>query len=185
MRVKIISEDRVFSRMLADELNRRSFDAVASSSETGASILIVDIDTVDSFFGVPYISFSYDKDSDLRRPFAISDLVAMIKSRCSDDIKSLSSSHNTPLCDPNSNSVIIDDIVIHLTKQEYLLFELLYENAGNPVSKQDIFDRVWNGSGNDNKLRVYIKYIRDKIEPIYGKKVVFSVRDRGYALRID
>lgn len=185
MRINIVCEDKIFSRMIMNELKRRSFDASVSSSESGATVVIVDRDTVNSEFSVPTITFSYNGNTDLVRPFAIKDLVYLLKNSIKNTSNAQHTSRFTTVCDPDSNTVRVNDAVIQMTKQEYLLFELLYKNAGKTVSKDEIFDCVWNGAGNDNKLRVYIKYIREKTEPIYKKKIIFSVRDRGYSMKFD
>ena len=185
MRINIISQDKIFSRLLECELKRRKYDATVSSSKNGASVVICDLDTDVSDLTVPSITFSFDGNSDLVRPFSIDDLVALLESkRINSSAKKAMSQHIT-VFEGDSYTLRIDDTAVAMTKQEYLLFELLYENAGKTVSKKEIFDRVWNGLGNDNKLRVYIKYVREKTEPIYKKRIIFSVRDRGYLIKFD
>ena len=183
MRINIISGDGVISRMLVLELNRRGFDTVSGAS--GGALAVVDIDTADIVRDIPCISFSYEKQADLRRPFSVSELCDLIKSKLPESGEIKKSNYDHPIFDPDENSVEINNNTIHLSKQEYLLLELLYKNLGNTVLKDDIKKHVWGSLGNDNRLRVYVKYIREKIEPIYQKRVFHSVHGRGYTMKLD
>ena len=183
MRINVISGDNVFSQMLSLELNRRGFDAASGCS--GASLAVVDIDTVDVVRDIPCITFSYENGADLRRPFSVAELVDFIKERFPDNNHVGTFVVEHPVFDPDENTIEINNNIVRLSKQEYLLLELLYKNLGNTVSKDDIKNYVWGSLGNDNRLRVYVKYIREKIEPIYKKRVFHSVHGRGYTMKLD
>lgn len=79
--------------------------------------------------------------------------------------------------------VIVRDEEIELTSIEYGILKLLMENAGRILTKNQIFEAVWNEQflGGDNTIMVHISRLRDKIEvdsrnPVYLK----TVRGLGY-----
>ena len=79
--------------------------------------------------------------------------------------------------------VIVRDKEIELTSIEYGILKLLMENAGRILTKNQIFEAVWNEQflGGDNTIMVHISRLRDKIEldsrnPVYLK----TVRGLGY-----
>ncbi|MBQ4055284.1 MAG: response regulator transcription factor [Clostridia bacterium] len=185
MRINVISADAVLSRMLVLELNRRGFDAVTSTDGSGASLVVADADTVGTRFDLPCITFSFEEGADLRRPFSISELTGLIERHIPQHEALTAATAGHPIFYPNENRVDIGAQTVRLTRQEYLLFELLYKNLGKPVSKDSIKSYVWGSLGNDNRLRVYIKYVRDKIEPIYKKRIFHSVRGQGYSMNLD
>lgn len=72
---------------------------------------------------------------------------------------------------------------IELTSIEYGILKFLMENAGRILTKNQIFETVWNEEflSGDNTIMVHISRLRDKIEedsrnPIYLK----TVRGLGY-----
>lgn len=69
-----------------------------------------------------------------------------------------------------------------LTKTEFLLFSILAEKPGEPVSREEIESRLWNGEVGGTACGVYISYLRKKLSPIAGDGAVVSVRAKGYML---
>src|SRR6201995_5741860 len=74
---------------------------------------------------------------------------------------------------------------IELTRTEYQLLELLMLNPRRVLSSELIYDRVW---GYDfpmtgNALRVYIGYLRRKLEAGGGPRLIHTVHGVGYVLR--
>ena len=58
-------------------------------------------------------------------------------------------------------------------------------NHGLVQSREQILDQVWGFDyfGNDNIVDVYIKYLRDKIDKPFEKKLIQTVRGRGYVIK--
>ena len=79
----------------------------------------------------------------------------------------------------------IDNEVIELRPREFELLYYLCENAGNIVSRDKLFSKVWGYSfaGNSKTLDVHIQRIREKIEvnPKSPKRLV-TIRGVGYKL---
>lgn len=76
--------------------------------------------------------------------------------------------------------------LIELTKREYDLLELLAQNAGHVLTKGRIFERVW---GYDNEaglevIKVYVNYIRAKLNVGGKADLIHAVRGVGYVLKV-
>ncbi len=72
-----------------------------------------------------------------------------------------------------------------LTRTEYQLLELLLRNPRHVLSRTVIYDRVWGYDFGpaSNALRVYIGYLRRKLEEIGARPLIHTVRGVGYVLR--
>jgi DNA-binding response OmpR family regulator len=103
----------------------------------------------------------------------------------------------SPPCDlsaSNTPASLIDSLLgsqilaLRLSDRESLLFALLAERAGEPVSREDILDRVWNrseiGCATSNVVDVYVRYLRVKLARHAPHLVIVTVRHFGYALRV-
>lgn len=71
---------------------------------------------------------------------------------------------------------------IRLTAKEYALLEYLLRNCGQVLTRDQIFDHVWNydSSFETNLVDVYIGYLRAKIDRPYPSKLIHTVRGFGY-----
>lgn len=74
---------------------------------------------------------------------------------------------------------------IPLSAKEYALLEYLMHNAGIVLTREKIENHIWNFDyeGGTNVVDVYIRYLRKKIDEGYDKKLIHTVRGRGYVLR--
>ena len=74
---------------------------------------------------------------------------------------------------------------IPISAKEYALLEYLMHNAGIVLSREKIENHIWNYDyeGGTNVVDVYIRYLRKKIDEGYDKKLIHTVRGRGYVLR--
>ena len=79
----------------------------------------------------------------------------------------------------------IDNEIIKLRPREFELLYYLCENAGNIISRDKLFSKVWGYSfaGNSKTLDVHIQRIRERIEvnPKLPKRLV-TIRGVGYKL---
>ena len=71
---------------------------------------------------------------------------------------------------------------IDLTVKEYALLEYLMRNAGNIVTRTMISEHVWDidFDTGTNIIDVYINYLRKKIDSGHSKKLIQTMRGRGY-----
>lgn len=74
---------------------------------------------------------------------------------------------------------------INLTVKEFALLEYLIQNKNTVLSREQIEGRIWNFDyeGGSNMVDVYIRYLRKKIDDPFEKKLIHTVRGRGYVLR--
>ena len=72
-----------------------------------------------------------------------------------------------------------------LTRTEYQLLELLMLNPRCVLSHSLIYDRVWGYDFGpaSNALRVYVGYLRRKLESAGARRLIHTVRGVGYVLR--
>jgi two-component system response regulator MprA len=72
-----------------------------------------------------------------------------------------------------------------LTRTEYDLLELFMQNPRNVLSHSLIYERVWGYDFGpaSNALRVYIGYLRRKLEALGARPLLHTVRGVGYVLR--
>jgi two-component system response regulator MprA len=72
-----------------------------------------------------------------------------------------------------------------LTRTEYQLLELFLTNPRRVLPHSLIYDRVWgyDFGPSSNALRVYVGYLRRKLEDAGARQLIRTVRGVGYALR--
>jgi two-component system response regulator MprA len=87
--------------------------------------------------------------------------------------------------DPDAHAVRVGEREEELTRTEYQLLELLMLNPRRVLSSELIYDRVWgyDFGPTGNALRVYIGYLRRKLEAGGEPRVIQTVHGVGYALR--
>jgi DNA-binding response OmpR family regulator len=85
--------------------------------------------------------------------------------------------------DMASHRVLRSGQEVELTRKEYDLLQVLMENAGRVVARNDIIDRVWDTDwvGDTRTLDVHIRWLREKIEDNPSKpRYIQTVRGVGY-----
>ncbi|MFH1446813.1 MAG: response regulator transcription factor [Chloroflexota bacterium] len=126
-------------------------------------------------------------DDYMVKPFAVGELLARIRAllrRTADDrIKELVFADIK--LDRNTRKAIRGDRVIELTAREYDLLELLMRHPQQVLTRERIFENVWNYDfgGESNVLDVYIRYLRQKLEEGGEERLIFTVRSVGYVMR--
>ncbi len=75
--------------------------------------------------------------------------------------------------------------IFDLTAKEYELLELFMRHPRQVLTREIIFDRVWDYDfgGESNIIEVYVRYLRQKTEADGLPRVVHTVRGIGYVLR--
>jgi len=87
--------------------------------------------------------------------------------------------------DPGRHGVVVGERFVELTRTEYQLLELLLLNPRRVLPHSLIYDRVWgyDFGPTSNALRVYVGYLRRKLEDAGARPLIHTVRGVGYALR--
>jgi two-component system response regulator MprA len=75
--------------------------------------------------------------------------------------------------------------IFDLTAKEYELLELFMRHPRQVMTRDLIFDRVWNYDfgGESNIIEVYVRYLRQKTEKDGMSRLIHTVRGIGYVLR--
>ncbi|MCW3068882.1 MAG: two component transcriptional regulator, winged helix family [Solirubrobacterales bacterium] len=87
--------------------------------------------------------------------------------------------------DPDVHGARISGREVELTRTEFQLLELLMLNPRRVLSSDLIYDRVWgyDFGPSGNALRVYIGYLRRKLEAEGERRLIQTVHGVGYVLR--
>jgi two-component system response regulator MprA len=87
--------------------------------------------------------------------------------------------------DPDLHAAKVSERVVELTRTEYQLLELLMLNPRRVLTSELIYDRVWgyDFGRSGNALRVYIGYLRRKLEEEGGRRLIQTVHGIGYVLK--
>src|SRR5688572_21959326 len=87
--------------------------------------------------------------------------------------------------DGDRHGVRVGETFVELTRTEYQLLELLITNARRVLTHSVIYERVWGYDFGpaSNSLRVYIGYLRRKVEEAGARPLIHTVRGVGYVLR--
>jgi two-component system response regulator MprA len=87
--------------------------------------------------------------------------------------------------DSARHGVAVGEEFVELTRTEYQLLELLISNPRRVLPHSLIYDRVWgyDFGPSSNSLRVYVGYLRRKLEQAGARSLIHTVRGVGYTLR--
>ncbi|MCD8196869.1 MAG: response regulator transcription factor [Lachnospiraceae bacterium] len=122
----------------------------------------------------------------LVKPFSFEELSARIRAM-------IRTSHGTATSELAVGDLVMDCAAkrvtrggqeITLSAREYALLEYLMHNPGITLSREQIEDHIWNYDyeGGMNVVDVYISYLRRKIDSGQKKKLIHTVRGRGYVI---
>jgi two-component system response regulator MprA len=86
---------------------------------------------------------------------------------------------------PASREVKRAGRAIELTAREYELLEFLARNAGSVLTKEIIFEKVWGYDFEieSDAIKVYISYLRKKLNAPGDPDLIHAVRGVGYMLK--
>lgn len=125
----------------------------------------------------------------LVKPFSFEELSARIRAmtRASFGLASSTLSVGGLTLNCATHSVTREGKDIILSAKEFALLEYLMHNQGIILSREKIENHIWNFDyeGGTNVVDVYISYLRKKIDGGHDKKLIHTVRGRGYVLRED
>jgi len=126
-------------------------------------------------------------DDYITKPFAFDELLARIRAilRKKDSESALKIEVDDLVLDLVTHRVARAGKEIQLTAKEYTLLEYLMRNANSIITRTMISEHVWDADFDSftNIIDVYINYLRNKIDSEHRKKLIHTVRGRGYTLK--
>ena len=124
------------------------------------------------------------------KPFALDELLARLRARlrggadeANDDVLTLGDLR----VDLAGRRASRDGVALDFSRTEFDLLEVLVRNAGVVLSRDQLYEAVWDGAlETDSKtLDVYVGYLRKKLEVDGRSRVLHTVRGLGYVARVD
>ena len=204
--VKIITDEQRMLRMLYLELANYGFEVIStldtpSITSDDEMYILADLDRIaisqiDAHNAklIGYSRKSRDESdingiTTLHRPFRIAELVSLLGG-------SLPVRTPTQLTKPTekpitTNTLIIDtatksaqygDVKISFSDNEFKVLHELYQNKGDIVSRESIAALLGVTEGNMGD--VYVCHLRRKIDNKLGLKLIYTIRGKGYILKI-
>jgi DNA-binding response OmpR family regulator len=145
-------------------------------------LLLTAIDSVDS----KVTGLESGADDYLTKPFAFSELLARIKAllrRASDSASELFLGDLR--IDLLARKVFRENREIILTPKEFSLLEYFLRNKGKVLSRTEMIENVWgyDFDPNTNIVDVHIKFLREKIDAGFHRKLIHTIRGAGYVLK--
>ena len=127
----------------------------------------------------------------ITKPFEIEELLARIRAALRKGTRRQAASHvltaGLLTLDADRYTAAWNGAPIELTHREFTLLKVLMENQGIVMSRSSLMERVWGYDymGETNIVDVYVRYLRGKIDDVYGVKLIHTVRGVGYVLRME
>src|SRR5205807_3921833 len=127
-------------------------------------------------------------DDYLVKPFDVNELKARLRAllrRTGPDGDADELSFAELRLDAERHGAAVGDAFTELTRTEYQLLELLLRNPRRVLPHSLIYDRVWgyDFGAASNALRVYVGYLRRKLQQAGARTLIHTVRGVGYVLR--
>ncbi len=127
-------------------------------------------------------------DDYLVKPFAFEELVARIRAimrrRSTETGGAQQLAFADIRMDPGRRQVWRAGEPLAFTAREFDILALFLRNAGQVLTREQIFERVWGQElpVESNAIEVHVANVREKLEH-HGRRLIQTVRGVGYALR--
>jgi len=127
-------------------------------------------------------------DDYLTKPFSFEELLARIKAILRRPRQMVSNIMRIGdlILNPNNQTVTRKNKTIDLTSKEFALLEFLLRHKGTIVTRNMLMEHVWTTETDafTNTVEMHIAKLRKKIETSVRKKLIHTIRNRGYLLDI-
>ena len=125
-------------------------------------------------------------DDCLTKPISLAEFLARIRAllRRSGGLIQNSSTVGDLTLQREERRVVRNGRRIELTPREFALLDVMTQNAGHPVPRSVLLERVWSMSTESptNIVDVYMKYVRDKVDLPGEPRLIHTIRGFGYEL---
>lgn len=128
-------------------------------------------------------------DDYMTKPFGYKELLARFRSitrRPSLVIQSSLQAEDIVL-NPESHGVSRGGVELHLRPKEYDLLEFMMRNPNTVLPKHVLLNKVWQirSESASNRLEVYIRHLREKIDKPFKRKLIKTVHGIGYKFDVN
>ncbi len=204
----VLCEDERLCRFFEIELAHLGLETVTEPSPDLAPVLVI-VDT-DAHApetlpeerippACPLLAFGYtpvelpsERDVYLRRPFPLAALEAALRRLSASAVRSplepaRPSAHTdgpAPTTDapavrlePETMTVTMGDFAVTLTPAEWSILRCLYDRRGETVTREELASLLGGGG---NSVEVYICHLRRRLEKPLGRRLIATVRGKGY-----
>lgn len=127
-------------------------------------------------------------DDFIAKPFDLDVLTAKVQAilRRSYDFTGQTSiiEHNGAMLDLSDASLVYNGIKAGLTKNEFRILQVLMENNGNVVSRNDLMVKLWESDSyiDENTLSVNINRLRKKLDDMGLTGFILTKKGIGYSI---
>jgi two-component system response regulator VicR len=128
-------------------------------------------------------------DDYVTKPFSLHEFLARVKARLrrqnghGETARSEAIAAGEIVLDPSRQSLSVRSKEVAVAPKEFSLLQVLMENRGRVVTRQQLLDKVWgyDFEGEHQTISVHVRWLREKIEvdPNNPRHIV-TVRSRGY-----
>lgn len=135
------------------------------------------------------IALNIGGDDYIKKPYSLGVLLAKVKitmkHRMNHEQSEVKESRGI-IIDEGTMRIHVKGREIQLKAKEFRLFQILFENKNNIVTKEQLFNKVWGDTFfSDGTLNVHIRRLREKIEENPNDpKLIKTIWGTGYMLEL-
>ncbi|MFU8792714.1 MAG: response regulator transcription factor [Acholeplasmataceae bacterium] len=131
------------------------------------------------------IALDLGADDYLTKPFGVFELTSRIQAKLRKKVKEQLYQLKNVSIDDLKHQCLINQEEVYLTNKEYNILKLLIKNQNQVVSKETIFQDVWETDfiGETRTLDMHIKSLRQKFTAHQADVTIKTVRGVGYTLQ--
>ena len=129
-------------------------------------------------------------DDYLIKPFAFVVLMSRIRSlirRTKRIAVDQTVTHGPILLDADAHRAFCSEVEVTLTAKEFSILNYFLIHPQSVISKRELLDELWdmNYEGDPNIVEVYIRRLRQKLDPLLNVTAIETIRGVGYRLNLD
>ncbi len=126
-------------------------------------------------------------DDYLPKPFAFDELSARLRAllRRATAVRLPVLTYKDLILDPAARTVVRSGRKVELTNKEYALLEYLMRYPERELTRTELLENVWgyNFETPSNVLEVYMNFLRKKVDAKSDRKLLHTIRGKGYILK--
>ena len=130
------------------------------------------------------IALDLGADDYMTKPFGVLEMTSRIQARLRKADHHILISLGNVTIDDQKHICVMNNKEVYLTNKEYSILKLLIKHKGNVLSKESIFQQVWetNFMGETRTLDMHIKSLRQKLMSYHANVSISTIRGIGYQI---